>query len=506
MRNVLAAFNEYVHLNRRIPDEVLLHGEQHRRPVTPRAHGRGAPAGQGAGQAAAARDRTGRRAAQALLGAMLASELEIVKLERKIEGQVRSQVHKNQKEFYLNEQLKAIRKELGYQNEFASEIEEVAQAIRKSARMPQARSHAKRDEGARPPGARCRSCRPRRRWCATTSTGWSALPWSKRDQGPRRPGAGAAHPRRGPLRPARRSRSASSSTWPVLKLTGENKGPILCFVGPPGRGQDVARQVDRPRAGPQVRARRRWAACATRPRSAATGAPTSARCRAASCRACKQAGTQNPVFLLDEIDKLGARLPRRSRVGAARGARSRAEPLVQRPLPRGRVRPVAGHVHLHGEHALHDPAGAGRPHGDHPPAGLPRDEKVADRASTSCCPRQRKAAGLGRDGHPDRRPRRSAPSCAATRARPACATSSARSRRSAARWRKRKAAGTLEKARARHGREPARVPGPGQLPRGRRSSARSGSAWRPAWRGPRPAATSCTIEVSRSCPARATCC
>ena len=49
-----------------------------------------------------------------MVGEMLATELEIVKLERKIKGQVRSQVHKNQKEFYLNEQLKAIRKELSY--------------------------------------------------------------------------------------------------------------------------------------------------------------------------------------------------------------------------------------------------------------------------------------------------------------------------------------------------------------------------------------------------------
>src|SRR5207237_6955126 len=69
------------------------------------------------------------------LSKTLANELEILKLERKIEGQVRSQVHKNQKEFYLNEQLKAIRKELGHQNEFASELEELAQQIRR-ARMP----------------------------------------------------------------------------------------------------------------------------------------------------------------------------------------------------------------------------------------------------------------------------------------------------------------------------------------------------------------------------------
>ena len=70
-----------------------------------------------------------------LIAETLASEIEIVKLERKIEGQVRTQVHKNQKEFYLNEQLKAIRKELGHQNEFATEIDELSAAMKK-ARMP----------------------------------------------------------------------------------------------------------------------------------------------------------------------------------------------------------------------------------------------------------------------------------------------------------------------------------------------------------------------------------
>jgi ATP-dependent Lon protease len=48
----------------------------------------------------------------------------------------------------------------------------------------------------------------------------------------------------------------------------------------------------------------RWAACATRPRSAATAAPTSARCRARSCRTC-QGRRRNPLFLLDEVDKMG---------------------------------------------------------------------------------------------------------------------------------------------------------------------------------------------------------
>ena len=71
----------------------------------------------------------------------------------------------------------------------------------------------------------------------------------------------------------------------VRKLKEKAKGPLLCFVGPPGVGQDQPRQVDRARAGPQVRAPLARRRARTRPRSAATAAPTSARCPAASSRA-----------------------------------------------------------------------------------------------------------------------------------------------------------------------------------------------------------------------------
>ena len=134
MRHVLSLFNDYVHLNRRIPDEVLMTANNITDPSS-LAHTVAAhllvkvPKKQRLLEVEGAMERL------RLLSETLAAELEIVKLERKIEGQVRSQVHKNQKEFYLNEQLKAIRKELGHQNEFASEIDELSTAIKK-ARMP----------------------------------------------------------------------------------------------------------------------------------------------------------------------------------------------------------------------------------------------------------------------------------------------------------------------------------------------------------------------------------
>ena len=120
MRHALHLFNEYVHLNRRIPDEVLMSANNINDPST-LAHTIAAHLLVKVPKKQRLLELEGAEGRLRLLGEMLASELEIVKLERKIEGQVRSQVHKNQKEFYLNEQLKAIRKELGHQNEFASE-------------------------------------------------------------------------------------------------------------------------------------------------------------------------------------------------------------------------------------------------------------------------------------------------------------------------------------------------------------------------------------------------
>ena len=134
MRHVLTQFNEYVHLNRRIPDEVLTAANNLTDPVT-LAHTVSAHLLVKVAQKQRLLEVDGELERLKMLSEILSSELEIVKLERKLEGQVRSQVHKNQKEFYLNEQLKAIRKELGHQNEFASEIDEVGAAIKK-ARMP----------------------------------------------------------------------------------------------------------------------------------------------------------------------------------------------------------------------------------------------------------------------------------------------------------------------------------------------------------------------------------
>ena len=300
MRHVLQLFNDYVHLNRRIPDEVLMTASNISDPVA-LAHNVSAhllvkvPAKQRLLEIEGAAPRL------ALLGETLAAELEIVKLERKIEGQVRSQVHKNQKEFYLNEQLKAIRKELGHQNEFASEIEELQRALAK-ARMP--REIAARAQKELERLSRMSFMSPEATVVRNYLDWLVALPWriSTRDRldiGEVQRVLDEDH------FGLTKVKERITEYLSVLKLTGANKGPILCFVGPPGvgktsLGKSIARALGRRFVRVALGGVRDEAEIRGHRRTYIGSLPGRV------IQSLRRAGSRNPVFLLDEIDKLGA--------------------------------------------------------------------------------------------------------------------------------------------------------------------------------------------------------
>jgi len=300
MRHVLALFNDYVHLNRRIPDEVLMTAGNLTDPSS-LSHTVAAhllvkvPPKQRLLEVEGAAGRL------RLLGEMLAAELEIVKLERKIEGQVRSQVHKNQKEFYLNEQLKAIRKELGHQNEFASEIDEIAEAVKK-ARMPREVAVKAMKELDRL--SKMSFMSPEATVVRNYLDWLVALPWARstRDQRDIRRVEKILDEDHYGLRKVKERIVEYLS---VVKLTGKIKGPILCFVGPPGvgktsLGKSIARALNRRFVRVALGGVRDEAEIRGHRRTYIGSLP------GRILQSLRRAGSRNPVFLLDEVDKLGS--------------------------------------------------------------------------------------------------------------------------------------------------------------------------------------------------------
>ena len=206
----------------------------------------------------------------------------MLELGSKIQSQVQSEVGKNQREYFLREQMKAIQKELGEGDDQTKEIEELAEKI-EAAGMPEAvKKEALRelDRLSKMPAAAAEYTVSR------TYLDWLvALPWAKRtdeviDLPQTKSVLDADHSG------LEKVKDRILEYLAVRKLNPDVKGPILCFVGPPGVGKtSLARSIARvARAASSCACRS--AACATRPRSAATAGPTSARCPGRSSRAC----------------------------------------------------------------------------------------------------------------------------------------------------------------------------------------------------------------------------
>jgi ATP-dependent Lon protease len=299
-RHALQLFQDYVHLNRRIPDEVVASTQAVADPVQ-LSHTMAAhllvkvPVKQALLEAANAAARLRQ------LGETLSAELEIVRLERKIEGQVRSQVHKNQKEFYLNEQLKAIRKELGHQNEFASELEDLQDAIRKAKMPREVRAKAMKELERL---TRMSFMSPEATVVRSYIDWLAALPWrvSTRDNLDIKNVQQVLDEDHFGLKKVKERLVEYLS---VLKLTGKNKAPILCFVGPPGvgktsLGKSIARAIGRRFVRVALGGVRDEAEIRGHRRTYIGSMP------GRIIQSLRRAGARNPVFLLDEVDKLGA--------------------------------------------------------------------------------------------------------------------------------------------------------------------------------------------------------
>jgi ATP-dependent Lon protease len=228
-------------------------------------------------------------------------ELEVLELGQKIQSQVKQDMDKTQREFYLRQQLKAIKEELGEKDEGKVEVEEYRTKIAEKNLPEEAKKEAERElqrlERMHPSSAEYT--------VASTYLDWiTALPWNQSTKDSLN------------IKNAQRVldedhydlekvKKRIIEYLAVRKLKPASKGPILCFVGPPGTGKtslglSIARALGRKfvrlslggvRDEAEVRGHRRTYVGALPGRI---------------IQGIRRAESNNPVFMLDEIDKVGA--------------------------------------------------------------------------------------------------------------------------------------------------------------------------------------------------------
>src|ERR1700756_1975077 len=296
-RAIVAQFDQYVKLNKKIPAEILtsLSGidEAGRLADTVAAHlpPKLAPKQQGLGMF------DGKQRLDHLLG-QLETEIDILQVEKRIRGRVKRQMEKSQREYYLNEQVKAIQKELG-EGEDGADLDELDKKI-KAARMPkQARQKAeaelKKLKLMSPMSAEATVVR---NYIDTLVN----LPWKKKskinnDLGNAQRVLDEDH------YGLEKVKERIVEYLAVQQRVDKLKGPILCLVGPPGvgktsLGQSIARTTNRKFVRMSLGGVRDEAEIRGHRRTYIGSMPGKI------VQNMAKAGVHNPLFLLDEVDKM----------------------------------------------------------------------------------------------------------------------------------------------------------------------------------------------------------
>jgi ATP-dependent Lon protease len=232
---------------------------------------------------------------------ILNRELEVFELGTKIQTQVQSEIEKGQREFFLRQQLKAIQDELGESDPERAELEELRERLEQLELPEEIRKAAERELGRleRLPAAAAEHgvIRTYLEWILT-------LPWDKTtadhlDLDEARKILDEDH------YDLEKVKDRIIEYLAVLKLRQDFRAPILCFVGPPGvgktsLGQSIARTLGRKFVRISVGGVRDEAEIRGHRRTYIGAMPGTI------LRALRDAETRNPVFLIDEIDKMGA--------------------------------------------------------------------------------------------------------------------------------------------------------------------------------------------------------
>ena len=232
---------------------------------------------------------------------ILAREMEILELEKKIAGRVRKQMEKTQKEYYLREQLKAIQKELGEKDDKSTEIAEYREKLEKGNYPEEIKDKIKKEISRleKMPNMAAETSVVRTYIECLLSLPWGVYTEDNLDINHAEDILNADH------FGLDKVKERILEYLSIRKLTDSIKGPILCLVGPPGVGKtslarSIAKAVDRKfvrvslggvRDEAEIRGHRRTYVGAMPGRI---------------IQGMRTAGSSNPVFLLDEIDKMNA--------------------------------------------------------------------------------------------------------------------------------------------------------------------------------------------------------
>ncbi|MBS3997644.1 MAG: endopeptidase La [Hydrogenophaga sp.] len=297
-RAVMQQFDQYVKLNKKIPSEILTSissiDDPGRLADTIAAH---LPLKLESKQVVLDLDPVNKRLEN--LFEQLEREVDILNVDKKIRGRVKRQMEKNQRDFYLNEQVKAIQKELG-EGEEGADIEEIEKKI-KLAKMPaEARKKAdaefKKLKLMSPMSAEATVVR-------NYIDALVALPWAKKTK-IKHDLAHAEQVLNEDHYGLDKVKDRILEYLAVQQRVDKVKAPILCLVGPPGvgktsLGQSVAKATGRKYVRMALGGMRDEAEIRGHRRTYIGAMPGKV------LQSLSKVGTRNPLFLLDEIDKLG---------------------------------------------------------------------------------------------------------------------------------------------------------------------------------------------------------